>query len=150
MPDWSTAPPYQEHQQRWLCAVSGWKAQALPSRGCLCLEKAQPSIIPLFLSTTPLFFPPHHFPSLSPWEFVPVVLRKAGSWQQQLRLCHSIWVPASPVTTLTPAGISDMGNVRSICWGASSAGFCRGSSHRLTALWIFQSCFIREPDSSGD
>lgn len=96
------------------------------------------------------FLPPHHFPSLSPWEFVPVVLRKAGSWQQQLRLCHSIWVPASPVTTLTPAGISDMGNVRSICWGASSAGFCRGSSHRLTALWIFQSCFIREPDSSGD
>lgn len=66
MPDWSTAPPYQEHQQRWLCAVSGWKAQALPSRGCLCLEKAQPSIIPLFLSTTPLFFPPTIFHPSAP------------------------------------------------------------------------------------
>lgn len=76
----------------------------------------------IFLHNSTFPFPPLRFPSLNPWEFVPFLLRKAGSWQQQQqRLCHSVWVPASPVTTLTPAGISDTGNVRSICWDASSA-----------------------------
>lgn len=81
-----------------LCQDGNWHRH-FPSHGCLCLEKTQPSILSLFFSTAPLFlfYPPLSI--LSPWEFVPVLLCKAGSWQQQQCLsqhlgsslpCHNI------------------------------------------------------------